>query len=302
MEYKLKIKQPINILVQRRAAIGDTMMTTGVVRELKRRYGANANIDIATDCAEVYRNNPHIRNIFPVDQVPSVNGRYEQYINLDLSYEMNPQNSLIDSMFYRAFGSADFDKSIELFPDAADRAMVDQDLERIGKKFIVVHMRNWYWPAKNISMDVWFGLFEQLLTERTDFTIVCAGADKDYFVEDHPNFFDVRTRYNVQKLKYLCDHAACFVGIDSSPYWCAAASNTHIVSLMTLFHHYQTLPFRNGTQGDNCTAITTGEDCAGCWERQATPVRQPTCEKSTYPCTSNFDIDAIAAAILEKLK
>ena len=88
--------------MQRRAAIGDTMMTTGIVRELKKRYESNANIDIATDCAEVYRNNPHIRNIFPVDQIPAVNGRYEQYINLDLSYEMNPENSLIDSMFYRA--------------------------------------------------------------------------------------------------------------------------------------------------------------------------------------------------------
>ena len=57
----MKLEQPINILVQRRAAIGDVIMTTGIVRELKRRYGNNANVDVATDFAEAYRNNPNIQ-------------------------------------------------------------------------------------------------------------------------------------------------------------------------------------------------------------------------------------------------
>ena len=78
----MKISQPINILVQRRSAIGDVIMTTGVVRELKARYGDNANIDIGTDFAEVYRNNPYVRNVIPVDQLPNVN-RWDLYYNLD---------------------------------------------------------------------------------------------------------------------------------------------------------------------------------------------------------------------------
>ena len=80
----MKLERPINILVQRRAAIGDVIMSTAVVRELKLKYGPNTNIDVATDFAEVYRNNPHIRNIFPVDQIPNVAG-WDIYINLDLS-------------------------------------------------------------------------------------------------------------------------------------------------------------------------------------------------------------------------
>ena len=59
-ELELKIEQPLKIVVQRRAAIGDVIMATGVVRELKRLYGATAEIAVATDNIHVFKNNPHI--------------------------------------------------------------------------------------------------------------------------------------------------------------------------------------------------------------------------------------------------
>ena len=157
----INIDQPINILVQRRAAIGDCVMTTGVIRELKRQYGQNSNIDVASDVLEVYRNNPHIRAVVPINAVtdPQV---YDVYINLDLAYELNPRNHLVDSMFYRAFGRNTFNRAVELFPDEQDRNIVDQLLKDIDAPFIVVHMRNWHWSAKNITMAVWLNVFVKL--------------------------------------------------------------------------------------------------------------------------------------------
>jgi len=296
----INIDQPINILVQRRGAIGDCVMTTGVIRELKRQYGPNSNLDVASDVLEVYRNNPQVRVVIPVDAVtdPRV---YDVYINLDLAYELNPHNHLVDSMFYRAFGRNTFNRAVELFPDDNDRQIVDRLLMDIDAPFIVVHMRNWHWPAKNISMEVWFEVFVKLFETRTDFKIVCVGGASDGFLESHPNFVDARDRLNIQQQKYLCDHAQCFVGIDSSPYWAAAASNTHIVSLSTLFRNEQVMPYRDRTVGHNCTPVTTQEDCAGCWETLPTPVRQPYCKKGTTPCNNNFDTAAIATAILGTL-
>ena len=64
-----KLDKALNILVKRRAAIGDVILTTGVVRELKNRYKDDANIYVATDCLEVYKNNPHVRGVVPVDAV-----------------------------------------------------------------------------------------------------------------------------------------------------------------------------------------------------------------------------------------
>jgi len=296
----MKLEQPINILVQRRAAIGDVIMTTGVVRELKRRYGDQANIDIATDFAEPYRNNPHIRNIFPVDQVPDVKNRWDLYFNLDDAYELNPTEHYVKNYFYRVFADTTMNMAVELFPTDADQAVVDADLAEIGDRFVVVHMRNWHWTAKNITMDVWLDVFGKLFEARADFKIVCIGGSTDNFVE-HPLFVDARAKYNSQQLKYLCDHARCFVGIDSGPYQCAAASSTHIISLLTHLDPGTIVPFRRYELGYNSTSIPTQEDCRGCNRDQQRPVRQLICKKGTTPCNNNFDTDAIADAILQQL-
>ena len=296
----MNIEQPINILVQRRAAIGDVIMSTGVVRELKKKYGDTANIDVATDCFEIYRNNPHIRNIIPVSDMNDVK-KYDLYINLDDAYETNPKNHYVDSYFYRAFGpNNQLDKTVELFPSDDDMQLVDRDLTDIGKKFIVVHMRNWHWGAKNISLDVWLDVFGQLFEQQVDFKIVCVGGNTDHYV-DHPLFVDARAKYNSQQLKYLCDHAKAFVGIDSGPFQCAAASKTHIVALLTHLHPDYIMPYRNGKLGYNSTAVPTEEDCRGCNDRQQRPIRQLVCQKQTYPCTANFDTATISNAILNTL-
>jgi len=162
-------------------------------------------------------------------------------------------------------------------------------------------MRNWHWAAKNITMDVWFDVYAKLFSERTDFKIVILGGKTDFTVEDHPLFFDARDRYNNQQMKYLCDHAACFIGIDSGPYWCAAASDTHIVALLTHLRPERIVPHRHLDTNWNATPIPTLEDCAGCNDVQQRPIRQIVCKKQTYPCANNFDTDAIAKAILEQL-
>jgi ADP-heptose:LPS heptosyltransferase len=298
----MKLEQPINILVRRRAAIGDTIMSTAVVRELTKRYN-NCNIDIATEFVEVYRNNPHIRNIYLPHMMPDV-AAYDLYINLDDAYELNPTQHYVDSMFYRAFGDnfRNLDQRVELWPSDEDRRDVVQDMEDLGQQFVVVHMRQWHWASKNISLDTWFEVFGLLFEQRTDFTIVCVGGDTDFAVQDHPLIFDARGRYNSQQLKYLCDHAQAFVGIDSGPFQCAAASNTHIIALLTHLRPECILPYRKHEMGHNCTAIQTSEDCAGCNDDQVRPVRQLVCKKQTFPCASNWDTQRIATAILGQLK
>lgn len=295
----MKIDTPVNILVQRRAAIGDVILSTGVVRELKRRYGESANIDVATDCFEVYRNNPHIRNVIAVNKSTDIS-QYDMYINLDDAYEKNPDLNYAENYFYRAFADRTKNMSPELFPTDDDKKLVDADIADLDSKFIVVHMRNWHWAAKNISIDIWLDVFAHLFEQTTDVKVVCVGGETDHALE-HPLFFDARNRYNSQQMKYLCDHARCFVGIDSGPFHCAAASSTHIIGLLTHLDPGVIMPHRKYELGYNSTAIPTNEDCRGCNSRQARPVRQIVCEKGNFPCTSNFDIELIANAIVRQL-
>jgi len=290
----LKINDPLQICVKRRGAIGDVIMTTAVVRELKLRYGTNASITVATDYPQVYANNPHIRGVIKYDDAKLL--AFDTVYNLDDIYERNPHNHYIDSMLYSVFGQTGMDRTVELFPTDADRATVNKDLADLEPKFVVFHMRNWHWGAKNINMDVWFEILTKLFSERTDFNIVCVGGETDHYV-DHPLIFDGRGHYNDQQLKYLCDHAACFVGIDSAPFWCASASSTHVIGLLTHLHPERIMP----TCAGGATALPTLEDCRGCNDVQKTPVRQIVCSKGNTPCTNNFDTDAIAKAILGTL-
>ena len=295
----IKLTKPLNILVQRRAAIGDVIMTTGVVRELKKKYGDNAMIYVATDCLEVYKNNPHIAGVMPVQAVDL--SRFDVVYNLDDAYELNPYTNYIDAYFYRVFVEREVDKSVELFPSEEDHTIVlNFQYQRELGTYIVVHMRNWHWQAKNIDMAVWFEVYAKLFEQAPELKIVVAGGATDHYIE-HPNFVDARDRFTVQQVKALCDGAACFVGIDSAPYHCAAASSTHIVSLLTHLLPERIVPYRKWQLGYDNTSIQTREDCAGCNDRQQRPIHQIICEKGNFPCTSNFDATAIAQAIIRTL-
>lgn len=290
----MNIEKPIQVLVRRRAALGDVIMSTGVVRELKHRY--NCTIDIATEFPNVYDNNPHVRAIYHTNAMPDP-AAYDLYINLDDAYELNPLNHYLDSYFYRAFGTSTVDnKTPELFPTELDVDVVNsffQDNEI--DDYIVIHIRQWYWPLKNMSWDTWYAVFERLFTERTDFKIVCVGTAQDGYVE-HPLFVDARDRLNVQQQRLLMDHARCFVGIDSGPYHIAVASQTHIISL-----HTHLLPERIAPQHKPYTAIKADVDCVGCNDHQQRPVSQVICKHGDFRCSNNFNADRIANNILEIL-
>ena len=298
----MKIEKPIDILVRRRAALGDVIYTTGVVRELYNQYRGYARITVQTDFPEVFANSPYVHHVVSCDTGLTVS-EFDIYHNLDNCYEYNPCNHYVDSYFHRVFGDRhELVRDTELHPTDADREAVDKDLEFIGDKFIAVHMRQWHWASKNISLDVWFDVFAQLFESRTDFKIVCVGGETDFAVADHPLIVDARSRYNSQQIKYLCDHARAFVGIDSGPFQCAAASDTHIVALLTHLRPECILPYRKHEMGYNCTAIQTSEDCAGCNDDQARPVRQLVCKKQTFPCANNFNSQRIVQAILGQLQ
>lgn len=295
----MKIERPVQILVRRRAALGDVIMSTGIVRELKNKY--HCEIDVATEFPNVFDNNPHVRAIYHTDATPEVKN-YDLYINLDDAYEHNPLNHYVDSYFYRAFGTSAVDnKSVELFTSPHDQETVNSFLQvNELDNFIVVHIRQWHWPLKNMAWETWYAVFEQLFTERTDFKIVCVGSAADGFVE-HPLFVDARDQLNIQQQKLLMDRARCFVGIDSGPFHIAAASNVHIVSLHTHLKPERILPQRRGMAAYNTSALVSNVDCAGCNDDQTRPVSQVICKHGDFRCKDSFDAERIANNILEIL-
>jgi ADP-heptose:LPS heptosyltransferase len=297
----LIIEKPIEILIRRRAALGDVVYTTGVVRELKRKYGANANITMWTEFTDVYKNNPDVGRVVSTNEELPI-AAFDVFHNLDNCYEYNPCNHYVDSYFYRVFGSDHkLVRDAQLYPSAEDQAAVNKDLEFIGSKFIAVHMRQWHWELKNITQEVWLDIFAKLFEATIDYKIVFVGGPTDGAI-DHPLMINTCGRYNPQELKCLLDRAACFVGIDSGPYAIATASCAPIVALLSHMPPSTIIPIRDNTNGMNSQVVQADLSCVGCYERQQRPVSQIVCERGDYACNRTWNTDTIVQAITDYLK
>lgn len=295
----IELTTPLDILVKRRAALGDVIMVTGVIRELHNKY--NCYIDVATDFGEVFENNPYVRCIHHTSQIPNVD--YDLVINLDDAYEKNPTLRFDDTYFYRALGITELssvNKATELYATEDTCKQVEEFVAKINSKFICVHMRNWHWAMKNIDINVWLAIIDKVMAADPDVKIVCVGGATDFYPENHPRIIDGR-ELSISALSYLLDSAKCFVGIDSAPFHIAGTSETHIIALLSHLYPAQILPYRNGAVGYNCTVIQSNVPCVGCYARQATPVRSVVCEPGNFPCNKLWDIDRIVTAITHKL-
>ena len=299
----MKLEVPIGILVRRRAALGDVVVSTGVIRELKAIYGDNCVIDVATQHPAVFNHNPHIRNVITISETDDSGATpeyYDVYYNLDDTYEYNPKGHFADNYFYRVFGNTDIDRSMELFIDEDEESAINEFVATIDAPFIAVHMRRWHWELKNIDPAVWLSVFDAVFTANPDVKIVCVGGDTDFFPEGHPRVVDARSM-TPGALCFLLDHAKCFVGIDSGPFHIAGASETHIVALLSHMSPEKVMPYRNGLMGDNCTIIQANVDCVGCHSRQQRPVRGIVCERGDFACNKLWDVAKIANAIIKQL-
>lgn len=294
------IDTPLTILVKRRAALGDVVMSTGVVRELYKLHDGKCRITVETEFPLVYKNNPYIVDLRNWGECNPAD--YDVVYNLDDAYESNPANHFVSSMFNRVFGpyTGNLNQAPDLHADEQDKNTVDADVKEIGP-FFAVHMRNWHWPLKNIDIDVWSEIFVKVFEKTTDYKIVCVGGPTDYAFADHPLIVDARAKYTPQQLAYFLNSARCFVGIDSGPFQIAAASNTHVIGLLTHNPPETIMPIRKLDNNWNSTAIQSSVDCVGCNVEQARPVRGINCKHGDFRCNKTWDTDRIANTILGQL-
>lgn len=297
----MKIENPIRIMLKRKAALGDVIMATGVLREIRKAYSETAIIDVVTDFTDVFRNNPNYNNLYK-ETPPNVH--YDIVYDLDNSYELNPSNHFVDSYFHRVFGiNCALDKHTELFPTDDDVAKVTQDInENIGDNYIVIHMRNWFWANKNIQIQTWFQVLEGLFSNTVDTKIVLVGGANDISI-DHPLIINRLNCYNLQEQTVLLKRAKLFIGVDSGPFHIAGSTDVPMLALLSHMRPEYILPYRNGVLGKGCTTIQASVPCVGCHERQQRPVSRLVCEQNeTYPCNTQWDVDAIVKVILDHVK
>lgn len=301
----LKIDVPTRILVDRRKAVGDLLMITPVLRELRKRY-PEAYVQVVTEETIVLDNNPHVDEVVHPNYM-STTDPWDLYLNLNDAYEKNITSHYVDAYLYRAFGADidSIDRTLELVTTAEEKTAVDEALEQIGNNYIVIHMRRWAWENKNIDPIIWTMLFAWLEASYPDTKIVSVGAQHDLRSpgEQGSRYVDLVEQLSLGEIRHLIDNAKCFIGGDSGPYHIAATTSTPILVLLSHLAPEQILPWRDGEFGKDVSVVQSSVPCVGCYARQTAPVRNLVCENAEqWACNKQFDFKAITDALDAILK
>ena len=134
----LKFTKARSIGIKRQGALGDVLMTTPIIKELKRRY-PDAHIWMQTGCKEVFEHHPDIKRVVDC----GIERWVDEVIDLDLAYELRPDLHIVDAYSFKAFGNNIEDKRLEIFSCSNDKkalqTILQGSLEIEKDRYVVLH-------------------------------------------------------------------------------------------------------------------------------------------------------------------
>ena len=265
-----------NIVVKRMGALGDVILTTPVIRELKRRH-PSANIYVMTGQPQVFRDNPHVKATFGMGPVSMPH----DLIDLDLAYEKRPGMHIVDAYMQEARITSDH-MCQELFFN--QRPLFNES--KIPR--IAIHAAKAGWTNRTLPRSFWREICLRLQNEMNA-TCILVGSDRD----DIPGLYATRCFIpDIQVQAGLINACDIFVGSDSGLLHAAGATTTPIVGLFTCATPEYRMPRR---QGD--IAVVPDIDCIGCLHRRISPVTTESCDRGDNACVNLFDSESVIDSI-----
>lgn len=289
-----------SILVNRQGASGDVLMTSPIVRKLHQDYNGECDIDFSVlpDCAAFVEGNPYIRTVLKTLPGADLIAKYDRYIDLDLVYERNPRIHAVDAYALEAFGTTDFDRSLELFTTDADKEVGKTFSKFMDGNYVVLHQRRWAWPSRNINPEMWAKVVEKIL-DQTSAYIVQIGQTHEPVFSGTDRLIDVRGQFSIPELKEVIGNAKLFMGVDSGPGHVASATDTDMILLFTSVREEYRRPLR---QRGNFIPIVPDIDCYGCHADNPPPCTTFICKRGDVECVNKFNPDAIAEQAIKLIK
>jgi ADP-heptose:LPS heptosyltransferase len=285
------------ILVIRRAAMGDVLMATPVVRKLYQERGGCCRIDVATDHPEVFRNNPYVARTIATHELEDLQPPVDIIVNLDGVYERNPAIHPTQAFAFHALGRIDDDLGIDLFPTDDEAARIGRVVSDLAGSYVVVHKAPRRSPQRYLPPALWERVVAGLLS-REELRIVQVGTSDDEVLAGHPRLLDHRGGYSIQELYLLIESSRLFLGGDSGPAHIAAASRAPMAVFYTGAHHQWRRPLR---PAGAFLPLTPAIDCYGCQAQHPIPGAHTYCARGDYACVDRFDADDIVRRVFALL-
>lgn len=282
------------LVVKRRGALGDVVLTVPVVRHIKS-LNPDADVIVATDCGVVYQNNPYVAGVIRTDDIPS---NVDAIYDLDMAYEHKPKMHIIDAYSQKVFNHCKIDKKLELFPSDNDHAVV-QNLIRDKKinpnDMVLIHMAV-TWKNRTWPISKWMEVVEQL--SQSGYSVVTVGSERDFRIgKPMHNVTEMQGQLSIQQIYALSSMARCFVASDSGLMHVAGCTDVPIVGIFTSANPEYRMPFRGGILGNRFNPVTPSINCRFCLHDEPPPVTYCGCKRSDFACLTQITPSAVVKAV-----
>jgi len=278
--------QAKKIIIRRKDAAGDVLLTTPILREIRKK-NPDSIISVATDFGCVFRDNPYVSFALPSEHAWITKGFYDLFYDLNLSYEKNPNKHIIKA-YSETCGIDVSDWKLDLYLREHDLAFAKRMLDE--DTWVVLHSRffGWAgreWPAEN---------FNQLSSNIRDRgkKVVLVGSNQDQLIQSD---LDLRGKTSFHELAAIIKKASCFVGVDSLPMHLAQAFGTPSVALFgSINPEYRVIP------GGCVWPITVSREvvaCLGCHHKSVIPKTTGSCEMDRPHCMENITPEIVFSAV-----
>ena len=204
------------IIVKRRAAFGDVLNITPILRGLRAKYPA-CPIWVQTHCGDILKGNPLIAKLDtkfvpPPDAV---------VIDLDMAYENTTRTHYVDA--YAAKAGVKVERRCDLYPTKEDAAWADRVIP--GGPWVAIHTGPTSWASRNWTNDRW-----QKVISALPINVVMVGHDTHQFTAGAGRQL-VYARGSYMQVAAVLARAVLFIGVDSLPIHMAQAMGTPVIGL-----------------------------------------------------------------------
>jgi ADP-heptose:LPS heptosyltransferase len=278
----------VRILIRRTGALGDVILATPVVRQL-RVWNPDADIAVQTACPDVFRDSPHRLTMLRPGPLPypwTEEGGVYRTIDLDLAYERRPLMHVVEAYMAEAFGDPGNpgDRRQELFYRRPRNWPSNS-------RIVAIHAAKAGWRNRTLPEGTWKAVAAGV--KAAGFTPLLVGTMRDALPQSGISAFhsgDLLVQTGV------ISRCACFVGSDSALLHAAGATDVPIVGVFTCVPPELRMPQRG--PGFRAGTVVPDLSCVGCHVRRPTPATFESCERGDVACVGAVDPHAVVEAIL----
>lgn len=263
---KLIYSLPVNIrilllkkisLLYYKAGIGDTLMVSAVVREIKKKYGEKIIVTVNCDKNELLKNNPYIDNL---------SNRYD---GIDLNYHYGRSRStdhfdtnLIDIMCHKV-NIKNPEHTVNIFLEENEIEKAKEILKNIKKPLVTIQTTSGPFDA---GRKLWPpNYWQELIKRLTDkgYSILQLGSKDDILINGVINMLG---KTSIRESAAIISLADLHIGIVSSLMHISEAVSTAAIILFGGFERYKAhdykniIPFESFIECSPCGVINTSMD------------------------------------------